>query len=73
MKSITTRLGQEDVPQLQSLSDKERGTKNLKLMLCKNCIRNPLTWGVVPELLIEGINITKIKKSKKCWYCGLKK
>ena len=72
-KSIFHNLGQEDVPQLQSLADKETRIRNLKLMLCKNCQKNPDTYGVVPKLLIEGINIDKIKKSKNCWYCGIKK
>lgn len=70
---LFTKLGQEDIPRLQSLADKEKRQRNLKLMLCKTCLLNPNTFGVVPEILIEGVNITKITKSKTCWFCGIKK
>lgn len=71
--SLFTNLEQKDVPQLQSLYDKKIRQRNLKLMLCKTCLLSSNTFGVVPELLIEGINITKITKSKRCWFCSGKK
>lgn len=67
------KLGQEDAPRLQSLADMKERKRNLKLMLCAKCFKNPSAHGIVPELLIEGVNINKIKKAESCWYCGKKK
>lgn len=70
---LFNNLGQEDVPRLGSLADREIRERNLKLLLCKKCLLNSNTFRVVPEILIEGINIEKIHRAKICWSCGDKK